>query len=378
MISIDIQKQFSEPPTTRAQEEVGAALSGVSASFESNARVLGIFGKSGSGKTTLVNLIAGIDTPTRGRIAVDEVVLFDGDQGVNRPMHERAIGYVFQDASLFPHLSVERNLRYGMPARQLEGAGVGFDSVVKLLGIGALLSRKPHTLSGGEKQRVAIGRALLSNPRLLLMDEPLASLDQNRRNEILKLIEQVRDRFGTRIVYVSHSIAEISRLADEVLLMNEGALLAHGSTETIFNRRDLRPYTGRYEGGALIEATVTGHDPQYFLSTLSFSGGQLVTPGIDVPVGTRVRVRVRARDVSLAIEKPSGISIRNILLAEVLSIDDQQGAIVEVHVRLGDTTLLARISRLACVEMNVAVGRSVFVLLKAIAFDKRSIGYSGT
>lgn len=378
MISIDIQKQFSEPPTTRAQEEVGTALSGVSASFESNARVLGIFGKSGSGKTTLVNLIAGIDTPTRGRIAVDEVVLFDGDRSVNRPMHERAIGYVFQDASLFPHLSVERNLRYGMPARQLEGAGVGFDSVVKLLGIDAVLSRKPHTLSGGEKQRVAIGRALLSNPRLLLMDEPLASLDQNRRNEILKLIEQVRDRFGTRIVYVSHSIAEISRLADEVLLMNEGALLAHGSTETIFNRRDLRPYTGRYEGGALIEATVTGHDPQYFLSTLSFSGGQLVTPGIDVPVGTRVRVRVRARDVSLAIEKPSGISIRNILLAEVMSIDDQQGAIVEVHVRLGDTTLLARISRLACVEMNLAVGRSVFVLLKAIAFDKRSIGYSGT
>lgn len=377
MIAVDVHKHFSARQENGVGAQTGAALSGVSASFQSNARVLGVFGKSGSGKTTLVNLIAGIDQPTRGRFAIDDVVLFDDQQGISCPMHKRAIGYVFQDASLFPHLTVERNLRYGTPQNSPASDGVSFDAVARLLGIDALLDRKPHSLSGGEKQRVAIGRALLSKPRLLLMDEPLASLDQNRRNEILKLIERVRDEFGTRIIYVSHSIAEISRLADEVLLMNEGQLIAHGSTEAIFNRRDLRPYTGRYEGGALIEATVIAHDSSYFLSTLSFSGGELVAPGIEVPVGTRVRVRIRARDVSLAIVNPSGISIRNVLQGDVISIDDQRGAIVEVHVRVGDTTLLARITRLACAEMGLMAGQKVLVLLKAIAFDKRSIGYSG-
>jgi molybdate transport system ATP-binding protein len=291
-------------------------------------------------------LLAGIEHATRGRIAIDGDVLLDSGHRIERPVNERHVGYVFQDALLFPHLSVEKNLRYGEQRGVFNAKSVSFSQVVSLLGLEALLSRKPATLSGGEKQRVAIGRALLSNPRVMLMDEPLASLDQERRNEILTLIERVRDECGTRIIYVSHSIAEISRLADEVVLMNEGRVLASDRTEEIFNRRDLRPYTGRYEGGALIEAEVIAHDERYFMSTLRFDGGDLIAPGVDVAVGTKVRIRVRARDVSLAAVRPSSISIRNVIEGCVESIDDQRGAIVEVHVRVGGRVLLARISRL--------------------------------
>jgi molybdate transport system ATP-binding protein len=324
-----------------------------------------------------VNMIAGIESATRGKISIDGEVLLDRERGIDRDVHARLIGYVFQDAQLFPHLSVERNLRFGERRESLSSTQVSFAQVVSLLGIESLLSRKPATLSGGEKQRVAIGRALLSNPRLMLMDEPLASLDQDRRNEILKLIERVRDECGTRIIYVSHSIAEISRLADEVVLMNEGRVLACGPTEEIFNRRDLRPYTGRYEGGVLIDAAVVRHDETYFMSTLRFEGGELIAPGIDVAVGTKVRIRIRARDVSLATVRPQSISIRNVLEGVVELIDDQRGAIVEVHVRVGARTLLARISRLAADDMELRAQSRVFVLVKAIAFDKRSVGFAG-
>jgi molybdate transport system ATP-binding protein len=378
VIVVDFKKTFAVAAKNESDSS-RAAVASVEATFQTNARVLGVFGRSGSGKTTLVNVIAGIVKADRGAASIDGELLFDTARRTHVPVNERGIGYVFQDALLFPHLSVRKNLRYGAErAANARGVqGVSFDAVVDLLGVRSLLERMPNTLSGGEKQRVAIGRALLSNPRLLLMDEPLASLDQDRRNEILKLIERVRDEFATRIVYVSHSIAEISRLADDVALMNEGKLIAFGPTEEIFNRRDLRPFTGRYEGGALIEAEVIEHDKTYFLSTLSFDGGRLIAPGIDVPVGTRVRVRIRARDVSLATKRPEGLSIRNVLEGRIASIDDRKGAIVEVHVALGRREILARISRQAMDEMQLAVERNVFVLIKAIAFDKRSIGYSG-
>jgi molybdate transport system ATP-binding protein len=376
MISVDIEKVFDPTPSNAAGMDA-ERISKVAATFQSDARVLGIFGKSGSGKTTLVNMLAGIVPATRGHISIDGTILWDHAHGVELPIHERHVGYVFQDALLFPHLSVEKNLRYGERRSEAAAGAVKFAQIVSLLGIEPILMRKPATLSGGEKQRVAIGRALLSNPRVMLMDEPLASLDQERRHEILKLIERVRDECGTRIVYVSHSIAEISRLADEVVLMNAGGVVACGPTETIFNRRDLRPFTGRYEGGALIEATVAAHDTRYFMSTLRFDGGELMAPGIDVAIGSKVRVRIRARDVSLATERPKAISIRNVIDGHVESIDDQHGAIVEVHVRIGTRTLLARITRLAAEEMALRVNRPVYVMVKAIAFDKRSIGFAG-
>ncbi len=373
MIDIDISKRFS------AQTEV-------SAKFVSDASVLALFGRSGSGKTTVVNAMAGLVKADRGYIRIDGVTLFDSERGINVAVEQRGIGYVFQDGLLFPHLNVRQNLIYGARRSGGQGGadapGVPFDQVVDFLGIGALLARDTPSLSGGEKQRIAIGRALLSRPRLLLMDEPIASLDSGRRSEILRLIERVRDEFGVRIVYVSHSIGEVSRLADDVVLMNDGKVIACAATEEIFNRADLRPYTGRFEGGALIEAHAVRHDMKYFLTTFKFDGGELIAPGVDTPVGARVRIRIRARDVTLATERPHGLSIRNILEGTVSVIDNRGGAIAEVHVQLGGPSgslareLLARISTQALDEMQLKTGQPVYALIKAIAFDKRSMGFT--
>jgi molybdate transport system ATP-binding protein len=333
-----------------------------------DAPILGLFGRSGSGKSSVVAAIAGLLTPDEGRIAIDDLPLFDSARGIDLAPEKRRVGYVFQDALLFPHLTVRRNLLYGMkPGR------IGFDAVVALLGIEALLERRPLRLSGGEKQRVAIGRALLAQPRLLLMDEPLAALDGERRMEILRYVERLRNEFGQPVVYVSHSVGEITRLSDHVALMSDGGVMAQGSVHEVFNRADLRPFTGRFEGGALVEAEAVAHDQRYFLTHFRFSGGELVSPGLDVPVGAKVRIRIRSRDVSLATERPRGISMRNILAGDVTAVAGT-GAIVEVSVRLGDTDVPARISRQAADELGLVVGKPVFVLVKAIAFDKRSVG----
>ncbi|MEO7254484.1 MAG: molybdenum ABC transporter ATP-binding protein [Casimicrobium sp.] len=373
MIDIDISKRFS-------------AATEISAKFVSDASVLALFGRSGSGKTTVVSAVAGLVKADRGHIRIDGVTLFDSEHRINMPVEQRGIGYVFQDGLLFPHLTVRQNLDYGArrsASVDRKGAPiVPFDQVVDLLGIGALMARDTPSLSGGEKQRVAIGRALLSRPRLLLMDEPIASLDSGRRSEILRLIERVRDEFGMRIVYVSHSIGEVSRLADDVVLMNDGKVVACAPTEEIFNRADLRPYTGRFEGGALIEAHAVRHDMKYFLTTFKFDGGELIAPGVDTPIGARVRIRIRARDVTLATERPRGISIRNILEGTVGAIDNRGGAIAEVHVRLTGSggseprELLSRISAQALDEMQLETGQPIYALIKAIAFDKRSMGFT--
>lgn len=370
MIEVDISKRFNE------QTEV-------SAKFASDASVLALFGRSGSGKTTVVNAMAGLIKADSGHIRVDGVTLFDSARGVNMPVEQRGIGYVFQEGLLFPHLNVRQNLLYGARRSDVherkDAPSVPFDQVVDLLAIGALLSRDTPSLSGGEKQRIAIGRALLSRPRLLLMDEPLASLDGGRRGEILRLIERVRDEFGVRIVYVSHSIGEVSRLADDVVLMNDGKVVACAPTEEVFNRADLRPYTGRFEGGALIEAHAVRHDTKYFLTTFKFDGGELIAPGVDTPVGARVRIRIRARDVTLATSRPQGLSIRNILEGTVGTIDNRGGAIAEVRVQLAgpdSRELLARISTQALDEMQLKPGQPVYALIKAIAFDKRSMGFT--
>ena len=342
--------------------------------FNAEAPVIGVFGRSGSGKTSVINAIAGLLRPDRGRIVVDSEVLFDSALGINLAPEKRRIGYVFQDGLLFPHLSGRGNLLYGAPRGA--GGAVGFDAAVHLLGLATLLERRPPALSGGEKQRVAIGRALLSRPRLLLMDEPLASLDNQRRLEILRYVERLRNELKQPVVYVSHAVGEITRLADHVVLLSEGSVLAHGSVHEIFNRADLRPHTGRYEGGALIEAEAVARDERYFLTRFRFDGGDLVAPGIDTPLGTRVRIRIRSRDVSLAMTRPTGISIRNIFAGEVSAISDNGGAIVEVAVRLGGIEVPARISRQALDELAILPGARVFVLIKAIAFDKRSVGFA--
>jgi len=383
MIEIDLCKRFTSARNHWASASRQGELNGVEARFSSAARVLALFGRSGSGKSTVVNMIAGLVAPERGRVVIDGETLFDSERGINVPVEQRGVGCVFQEGLLFPHLSVRQNLEFGAARRGGASAGVPFDQVVSLLGIEPLLGRSAPTLSGGEKQRVAIGRALLSRPRLLLMDEPLAALDTGRRSEILRLIERVRDECNVRIVYVSHSIGEVSRLADDVVLMNEGAVIACGGTEEIFNRSDLRPYTGRFEGGALIEAHAVRHDARYFLTTFAFDGGELIAPGVETAIGARVRIRIRARDVTLATARPQGISVRNVIEGRVAAVEDRGGAIVEVRVRLGacesehgGRELLSRISRQALDEMQLVAGQPVFVLIKAIAFDKRSMGFT--
>ncbi len=338
--------------------------------------VIGVFGRSGAGKSSLINAIAGVTTPARGHIRVGDVTLFDSAQGIDIPAHQRRIGYVFQDALLFPHLTVEANLLYGQRLRKESERFIDTARVVELLGISALLRRKPDSLSGGERQRVAIGRALLAQPRLLLLDEPLAALDVPRRIEILDYIERLRDEFAIPILYVSHSVPEITRLADAVIVISNGECLAAGPVEDVMGRLDLKPYTGRYEAGSLIETTVKAHDATHQLTTLAFAGGELLVPRFDGAIGDRVRARIRARDVSLALQRPTGVSILNIIPARVTAIRAETGPVVDVKLALGEATLVARITQRSLGELRIRDGQQLFALVKAVSFDQRSTGYA--
>ena len=344
--------------------------------FQAEAPILGLFGRSGSGKTTLVNLLAGTVRPQRGRIVVNGETLFDSARGVDVPPERRRLGYVFQDDLLFPHLSVERNLLYGYRRAPPDARVIDVAHIVELLGLRDLMHRLPDALSGGEKQRVAIGRALLAQPRLLLMDEPLASLDVPRREEVLRYVELLRDDLAIPIVYVSHSVAEITRLADTVVLLSDGKTLAVGEVDEVMGRTDLRPQTGRYEAGAVIDTRVVEHDLKYGLTTLVFEGGLLVVPNVDALAGERVRVRIRARDVSLALNRPSRLSILSVLEGSVVAISDEGGPIVEGEVRVGSASLQARITRRSRVDLGLKDGQRVFALVKAVSLDRRSVGYA--
>ena len=344
--------------------------------FSAEAPIVGLFGRSGAGKSSVINAIAGITKPARGHVCINDVSLFDAAKGVDLPPEDRRIGYVFQDALLFPHMDVRANLLYGQRLRPFEERFIEEARVVELLGLGELLRRKPNTLSGGEKQRVAIGRALLAQPRILLMDEPLAALDIPRKSEILEYIERLRDELSIPIVYVSHSVAEISRLADTVVVLSDGKCIAVGDVDEVMGRLDLRPATGRYEAGSLIEAKVAAHDLDDQLTTLAFDGGELIVPHLDASIGERVRARIRARDVSLATQRPAGISILNVLPACVAVIDEGAGPIVDVQLAVGGTTLNARITRRSLQQLGVHVGQDVYALVKAVSFDQRSVGYA--
>jgi len=345
--------------------------------FAVEAPIVGLFGRSGSGKTSVVNAIAGIGRPHRGRIRINGAVLFDSDRGIDVPPDRRRVGYVFQDALLFPHLDVESNLTYGQRLRSAAERVISQDRVVDLLGLANVLRRTPQTLSGGEKQRVAIGRALLAQPRILLMDEPLASLDVPRSVEILDYIERLRHELAIPIVFVSHSVAQITRLADTVVVLADGKCLAVGDVEDVMGRPDLRPATGRYEAGSIIDAEVVAHQAALGLTTLAFDGGELRVPELDVSVGKRLRVRIRARDVSLALTRPPDISILNVLPGSVASIDDDAGRIIDLTIAVGAARISARITRYSHNELRIEPGRNVFVLVKAVSFDQRSVGYAG-
>jgi molybdate transport system ATP-binding protein len=344
--------------------------------FRSDAPIVALFGRSGSGKSTIVNAIAGIVRPERGRIVIGDRVLFDSARRVELPPERRRVGCVFQDALLFPHLDVRANLAYGERLTPPAERFVDRERVLALLGLSTLLDRRPANLSGGEKQRVAIGRALLASPRILLLDEPLASLDGARKAEILAYIELLRDELNLPMVYVSHAIEEVTRLADRVVVIADGRVVAEGNTSDALSRPELGALAGRAEEGVVIDAHVASHDPRFELTTLSFAGGELVVPNVDALPGEEVRVRIRARDVSLAITRPALMSIQNVLEATVVSLGGEYGAIVDVDLRVGETPLVARITRKAASELAIAPGLRVHALVKAVSIDRRSVGFA--
>jgi molybdate transport system ATP-binding protein len=345
------------------------------ASFDSTGGVTALFGASGSGKTSLVDLIAGLGRPDRGRIAIDGTVLVDTETGTFVPSHRRRIGYVFQDARLFPHMSVRANLGYGRwfaPSRDRYAA---FDRVVDLLGIGALLDRRPAKLSGGEKQRVAIGRALLASPRLLLLDEPLAALDEARKAEIMPYLERLRDEVRVPIVYVSHSVAEIARLATSVVVLSTGRVAASGPAAEVLRHLELLPGDEQGEGGALIEMTVAGRDEAFAMTVLGSPAGEIRLPGTDLPLGERVRVRLRARDVMIATVRPEGLSAMNVLAGRIVSVGGDAGPYADIVLDCGGDAVLARITRHSAVRLGLTPGLDVFAVVKTVALD--SGAYSG-
>ena len=348
----------------------------VECAFASDAPVVALFGRSGAGKSTVINAIAGLVKPERGRVVVSGRTLYDSARGIDLAPEARRVGCVFQDALLFPHLTVASNLAYGERLTPVAERFVARDRIVALLDLQRLLDRRPASLSGGERQRAALGRALLASPRVLLMDEPLASLDAPRKAEILAYVELLRDELRLPIVYVSHAIEEVTRLADHMVVLSDGRVAAQGKVSEVMSRAELQPFTGRFEAGAVIDARVSRVDDKYGLSTLAFAGGELVVPNVDALPGEPVRARIRARDVSLALLRPRDVSIQNVMEARVVAVSGEFGAIVDVTLDVSGTPLIARVTRKAAEELGLVPGTAVFAMVKAVSIDRRSVGFA--
>ena len=325
--------------------------------------VSALFGVSGSGKTTLLRLIAGL-MRAPGSLTVNGEVW--QDERIFIPTHRRALGYVFQEASLFPHLSVRGNLEYGWKRVPAAERRIAFDDVVEWLGLGALLPQSPNQLSGGQRQRVAIGRALLASPRLLLMDEPLSALDSNSRAEILPYLERLHRQLELPIIYVSHALDEVARLADTLLLIETGKIIYQGALADGLTRLDL-PLAHRDTAGTIIDTTVISHDPEFQLTHAARRGVAFQLPGLHAVPGAPLRVRVAARDVSLALSTPSQTSILNLLPARIVELADDAPGQVLVRLALEDTTLLARITLKSAQALHLQPGMAVIAQVKSIA-----------
>jgi molybdate transport system ATP-binding protein len=342
--------------------------------FENDKGVIALFGRSGSGKTMTINLISGLARPDRGTIVLDGRVLVDTAARVFVPKHRRRVGLVFQDAQLFPHFSVRQNLLFGRWFAPKSDRAIAFDAVVGALGIGHLLERRPPRLSGGEKQRVAIGRALLASPRILLFDEPLASLDEERKQEILPLIEHVRDAFAIPIVYVSHAIEEVARLASRVVMMENGRVVAVGPVEDVFGPSRTPPGEGRFERASFITGKIAGINAAYGLTQIAHPSGTIWLAGRAGALGGEVRVVIRAIDVTLSTTRPRNVSVRTILSGTVAGIVADDGPLASVDVALeGHGHLAALATRMAIDELGLGTGDQVFALVKTVALDERNV-----
>ena len=326
-----------------------------------------LFGPSGSGKTSCLRSLAGLEHKTAGRVEVNGECWQDSASGRFVPPHRRPIGYVFQDANLFAHLSVKGNLEYGMKRVAQGRRRVVWAQAIELLGIGHLLERSPDRLSGGERQRAAIARALLTSPELLLLDEPLAALDFKRKQEILPYLERLHGELDIPVIYVSHAADEVARLADYLVLLDEGRVVAQGLLQETLARLDLPTAFGE-DAGVVIDSVIAGHDPSYHLTRLAFPGGEVLVARRDEAIGRPLRFRVHARDVSLALEKAEGTSISNLLPAcveQVVAADTPAHVLVRLNAQ--GTPLLARITRRSADQLAVQPGTALWAQIKAVA-----------
>jgi molybdate transport system ATP-binding protein len=360
MLEIDVSKQRG---AFSAKVQFTSATPGVTA----------LFGRSGCGKTTLVNIVAGLLDADQGRVALDAAVLLDTEQHIDVPPERRRMGYVFQDARLFPHLKVAANLRYAQK-RAVSPLFVTLDRVADLLHLGPLMDRRTHALSGGERQRVAIGRALLSQPALLLLDEPLASLDASRREEVLPYLESLRDQLSIPMVYVSHNFDEVLRLATHLVLMESGRTTAQGSLGEMSLNPAIRAIIGPDAVGAIIDGTVLGVDPSSGLTRVQVGQGELKINYDRAAPGSKMRVQLLARDLIVATHPAQQLSVRNSLEGVVKSIsedvDDSNLIAIDIG---GGTLIMARITRAATRELHLAPGLRVWALVKTASLRPHPI-----
>ena len=337
--------------------------------------ITAIFGRSGAGKTSLINAVAGLATPTSGRITIGDVTLYDSSQHVNVPTYKRNIGYVFQDARLFPHFNVHGNLTYGVKQDDAQH----FNDVVELLALKPLLQRYPSELSGGEKQRVAIGRALLSKPRILLMDEPLASLDLPRKREVMPFLEQLAKSVQIPILYVSHSLNEVLRLANQLVVIDGGQVVISGPIEQVWSSSTMKPWQGFSEQSTLFDACIVGHNDDYALSQVELAPDTaLWVQKVEGEIGQPIRLQVRANDVSLMLDKPQRTSIRNVLKGTISHIElhshGHERQSVEVQIRLAvDCYLKATITQWAKDDLQLDVGVEVYAQIKGVSVTQRDM-----
>lgn len=359
MIEIDVQKRQGD--------------FFVDVAFSSEATgVTAIFGISGAGKTSVINMVAGLSRPDTGRISIEGRTVFDSKKGIDLPPEKRGFGYVFQDGRIFPHRSVLSNLTYGMQLVPKHRRSIGFDEVIELLGIGDLLDRRVTNLSGGEKQRVAIGRALLTSPSLLLMDEPLASLDAARKAELLPFIQRLSHKLSIPILYVSHSLDEVLNLAGTLVLLDSGRVVSVGPVEEVANQPHFTDFKNGHESGAVLVTVVDHHDRDDGLTYLRIDGKFLKVPLYDASPGTRLRVHVNSRDVALALHPPTGTSVQNILPAVVERILEHEGPLIDVRLDMG-APITARITRKARRDLGLFPGQQLLVMIKSVAVSRGAI-----
>lgn len=358
-LSIDITHQLPDLP--------------IRARFEVPAGVTALFGPSGSGKTSVINAVAGLLQPDAGRIAIGDTPLFDHSAGLSVPIHKRAIGYVFQEGRLFPHLTVRQNLRYGRWFAGLRGGSAEEDHLVALLGLAPLLDRQPVSLSGGEKQRVAIGRALLRQPQILLMDEPLAALDLRRKSEILPYLERLRDEIRIPILYVSHDISEIARLADQIAVIHAGQVQRCAPAGEVLSDPALAHVIGPQDAGALLTGQVIAHHDDG-LSEIRAGGGTMFLPKVPQDTGATIRVRINAKDVMISLDPPHGISALNTLRCRIEDIRPGRGPGAILRLSAGSDTVLARITKRSVAALDLSLGQTCYAVIKTVSVNRADVG----